>query len=83
MSAKHTPGPWAVAVNGRGTMLVSTPRDYIAEVFTGSPADGALLAAAPDMLAALLAVNEYLADMPLMDPTVTLVRAAIAKATQS
>lgn len=56
MTTTHTPGPW----NWNGTCLVAEPtRDYpdgyaVAKVFNES--DVALIAAAPDLLAALRGV---------------------------
>lgn len=53
--AKHTPGPWAVA----GRLIVSAKHGSIGAVDDGQPnveANARLIAAAPDLLAALKAL---------------------------
>lgn len=78
MSTKHTPGPWTVTVNG-----IKSPDGHI--VFfdkSGGPheSDAKLIAAAPDLLAALdemVNTGGWMAS----DPRAIAARAAIAKAT--
>ncbi len=92
MSTQHTPGPWEVCDYELGLKAISTPniKHYLATEIDA--ADARLIAAAPDLLAALQAVweffepvyvsamaddNERTAQDELMDT----VRAAIAEAT--
>lgn len=61
MSAQHTPGPWRV--DNDGTVSAQRPHGiaFIAEVDGGenhNAADGSLIAAAPELLAALRAIIE-------------------------
>lgn len=67
MSAQHTPGPWAVGA-GSGAYLAITARHWdaplVSKVIAGDrstnecEANAQLIAAAPDMLAALKALFE-------------------------
>lgn len=88
MSA-HTPGPWC---SYRTDVYQELDVEFIADCDNGqiddlekAYANARLIAAAPDLLAALLAVNSHNAfsankfPLEIMEP----VRAAIAKATQS
>lgn len=52
--------------------------DYIADAIAALDAIGA-----DDLLAALIEANDELCDLPLMDPLVVQMRAAIAKATET
>ena len=82
MSA-HTPRPWAVSLNGRdvlhGTETVTRARHRY---------DAALIAAAPDMLAALRLALSLLETVPVdsfpgdRDYELALIRAAIFNATE-
>ena len=86
MNTKHTPGPWhtrvyhgeavrdGVAVYGDGITVV---RDIWGRTLEQSAANAALIAAAPDMLAALEWVAHTSDDCNSRDAA----RAAIAKAT--
>lgn len=69
--SKHTPGPWPMEYTGDGKRivigsgLVEGPNGYeVAEVYSDdcpqglAEANGRLIAAAPDLLEALLAVRE-------------------------
>lgn len=93
MTTQHTPGPWAIKFlehQGASTsrLYVCNPSDYIAEVYIPNywkNIDQAisiarLIAAAPDMLAALEALEAVLRmsdrDIEVFD----VARAAIAKA---
>ncbi|TPK42266.1 MULTISPECIES: hypothetical protein [unclassified Mesorhizobium] len=68
--AKHTPGPWDYFVgnaNGRGLVRIETANDapvagiHIASMVRGteSEANACLIAAAPDMLAALQILHKW------------------------
>jgi hypothetical protein len=92
MSTQHTPGPWTYTPHGAGESgcLIRAARQAIVAEAWPVAADGqqsanaALIASAPDLLAALrlaagfLTANYSDADMPDILPSV---RAAIAKAT--
>lgn len=102
MSAQHTPGPW---VFDRDTLHINAANGYVVglctfpssrgklfiEEMAGCRANGALLASAPELLAALQTLlNDYVelvnsGDAGFWDPEeeaqVKAARAAIAKAT--
>lgn len=89
---KHTPGPWFDRENLRephltvvreGGELLAVLMDS-GEGYEVDEANALLIAAAPDMLAALMAVKEYGSHRETDDGVSTdyLVEAAIAKATQ-
>lgn len=89
MSA-HAPGPWTVRVNGRGATLIENASGCaVAEAFAlrdggGTIESAQLIAAAPDLLAAL----ERIAAMDVTNAQAAILarneaRAAIAKAVQS
>ena len=87
-NAQYTPGPWDVsfgkndaAIHAGGTIAM------IDDVMTGWRANAALIAAAPDLLAALEALARWeTCDLDaeqaaaLMDEVCDMARAAIAKA---
>lgn len=90
---KHTPGPWTIVVppssSGFGRAIYRTtddsPDQFVAYVGNWSQpphievADASVIAAAPEMLAALkAAVADFEADYDW--PTIDAMRAAIAKA---
>ena len=86
MEHKHTTGPWAHR-NGR---IFPADREnltiaHVARAADGdySPANGDVLAAAPDLLDALQKIPQrYMDDMDAHTPGVAqMIRAAIAKAT--
>lgn len=91
-AAAHTPGPWYVQVSeytGQGLIMSEATGANIAVAYDG-PANAALLAAAPELLAALRELcaaldAENLADGPGISWALALLRdmaqAAIAKAT--
>ncbi len=75
MNAKHTPGPWFAgeiqSATGYMTRAVYGPggREFLAEaIYTGNSdetdANTYLIAAAPDLLAALQASRDYLSCIP-------------------
>lgn len=55
----HTPGPWEVAHRAPLVRVVSEPKPTIAAVITTKEADAHLIAAAPDLLAALQSIAQY------------------------
>ena len=84
MNAKHTPGPWtmgwegAVREPGLGRPCVGTTghADWVGP--HGAEADARLLAAAPDLLAALTLAMDTLATPPEGDTYGALERRALA-----
>lgn len=90
MSAQHTPGPWYWADNVPDApknyrMIVDVDGFTIAEPSPMGEADARLIAAAPELLAALQMVNRIWSHDQTAnlapDSPVAIVRAAIAKAT--
>jgi hypothetical protein len=91
MTTQHTPGPWRVtaakvmAENGRAICLIENRKLH--EGFQESSANARLIAAAPDLLAALIAFDNafshYCEGDPDSDEVSALYQAreAIAKAT--
>lgn len=96
-TAKHTPGPWSIQSESGYCWDVGIESKYVAEIQTGSdgeseldPAERAenhsnamLIAAAPDLLAALeFVVKNVAADLTHYeaDKVIDIARAAIAKA---
>ena len=88
MNAQHTPGPWEVE---DGYAIVSTEGEFIAscnESDDNCNADAALIAAAPDLLAALEIAEgrlmcidaQKLDTVARNDDVIDRIRAAIAKA---
>lgn len=84
MSA-HTPGPWEwfhknwlLPVGGGTAILTYTAAD---DGLHGTDADKALIVAAPEMLDALKGAEEWLSGWASAEPYLSLIRAAIAKAT--
>ena len=88
--SKHTPGPWHYEQKGGGLVGIFPSGIETAVAFTrNNEADARLIAAAPDLLAALRYVYEYYAPMTIFDDetgdtghdeAMEIVRAAIAKA---
>lgn len=96
MTTQHTPGPWrmtaakVMAGNGRAICLIENRKLH--EGFQESSANARLIAAAPDLLAALQAVWKFFepvyvsamaddTERTAQDELIDTVRAAIAKAT--
>ena len=88
MDAKHTPGPWAVTLEDDSAIYINTvnPKGRIATVPKGKLAqeDARLIAAAPELLAALLdavaALESYVPESDSEYQICIRARAAIAKA---
>lgn len=87
MEAIHTPGPWTVAKRTVGkhpaTVVVDAEQNEVCEVYASS----ALVAAAPDLLAALQHALDRLESIPadrdeagIYRHAAALARAAISKA---
>lgn len=85
--SEHTPGPWTVVVSGLAVWSISKPPgqngvialcDSVARPYAENKANARLIAAAPELLAALEALYEDW-NGPLTE-SVQLARAAIAKA---
>jgi hypothetical protein len=89
MSTQHTPGPWRVHREGRKIgVLTDSNVIHISTIHTGpirEEADARLMAAAPDLLAALYASKMALLSCMhanvLVDTAFDQVNAAIARAT--
>ena len=88
MTVSHTPGPWESSAPG--TQAIHYRGQDVATVHCGNKAwkaNARLIAAAPEMLEALIALLEdaealaMQAKMPLLPGRVTKAHAAIAKAT--
>lgn len=82
--AKHTPGPWKTikSRHGRGYLCVQIGADEMYTTLEMKPADARVMAAAPDMLAALKGLMPRGWDDGTMDhmPGVKAARLAIKKA---
>ena len=92
MSGGHTPGPWHWASNQlgiAGTQWALAPGILIADTNNGTPggdsidrANAALIAAAPELLAALRGLLDEIKDDAILDSRAAgMAYAAIAKAT--
>lgn len=93
MKTSHTPGPWKTQWNGvwkvatRAGFLVAniSPPKNAHGVFEPAnvEANARLIAAAPELLASLIAIYEMVPfDVPESDPRVTTARELILKLTQ-
>jgi hypothetical protein len=85
MNTEHTAGPWTVSKPSGNYIDTPASKGSIAALtFSATPADARLIAAAPDLLAAL---QEVLCDLDTLrepyrnEAICERVRAAIAKAT--
>jgi hypothetical protein len=94
VSGAHTPGPWSYEVEKVSGPSLSDATylfahgDVIGKAYESAgqgnaQANARLIAAAPELLEALRIAGEALCDLPLMDPRLVAIRAAIAKATGS
>lgn len=93
MTTTHTPGPWTLGDENDPLVFSPVAGAYVAQVLAydgGSlrsnyAADAALIAAAPDLLAALRTLVDYFGPHPDvdngLDEALTAARAAIARAT--
>lgn len=79
MSQSHTPAPWR---NGWGKIVDSEGKAICMVTYRKNGNNGDLLAAAPELLAALEGLLQYTGGWDETDPThpVVIARAAIAKA---
>lgn len=85
MTTKHTPGPWMIAVcPATRTPIVKAGRLTICSMAEGDAdehlSDQMLIAAAPELLAAIKGLMTWCAGDVLDLPEVNAARAAIAKA---
>lgn len=80
MTTQHTPGPWSVSPTKHRTIIASAQGFHVAAMDDVSPADAALIAAAPDLLAALQEMLKYAEGFEDADHVID-ARAAIARAT--
>ena len=84
-NATHTPGPWAVSKPSGNYIDAPAVKGSIAALtFSATPADARLIAAAPDLLAALTYVMPWLEahiGQGLNAHELADIRATIAKAT--
>jgi len=83
MSAAHTPGPWEAVASPESVHFdwrVQAKRLYVGICTDNSEGDARLIAAAPELLAALQFAEQMLAHM---GGPVEQARAAIARATGS
>lgn len=63
-TAKHTPGPWAVDITTVTTTVRAADGKSVARCYQGNH-DAALIAAAPDLIAALDYLLQVTIDEPL------------------
>lgn len=77
----HTPAPWTIQ-HGPRVYLINGPKGHALGVYadTRNPSDAQLIAAAPDLLAALQLLMSDPARKGLLTGTVITARAAIYKA---
>jgi hypothetical protein len=54
---KHTPGPWTIDGAHSGSEIIAEHGDIVAFVYEDNAANAALIAAAPDMYAALCSMR--------------------------
>lgn len=83
MTTKHTPGPWAA--DQSGLVTAGKNRLHVAQAATTGmgkavEANAALIAAAPELLAALQATMRALGDLPSTQKPGTRTRAAYDEA---
>lgn len=80
----HTPGPWEARPNDGQIILNGSNAYDIQEIFNEqggfNPDDIRLMAAAPELLAALKELREFVADNLFFGPEATRADQAIAKA---
>jgi hypothetical protein len=78
--SQHTPGKWEWQPND-GQFIVDAHGNIVAEIpcTKGNPADGPLIAAAPDLLAALEEAAQFYQDVWEVDAKQTSEHAAVTK----
>lgn len=93
-NSKHTPGKWVVQSYGSGIIYITSNEEVIANVsslldgknneqkLVEQIANAKLIAAAPDLLAALEAVCDYAAEFGIRNEEFGIVVNAINKAKQ-
>lgn len=88
MASAHTPGPWVQNSANAEEIIAPDDVQVIARIpgaKTGlynraAPANARLIAAAPDLLEALRAAEDWLDGWVSAEPQLAMIRAAIAKA---
>lgn len=73
--AKHTPGPWVVREDARDWAIIGPEPSWVTGVDRrnhNAEANARLIAAAPELLAALEKVRDDLADIPLAGRPMTM-----------
>jgi len=82
MSTEHTPGPWNVSEpSGNYIYAPAISGSIAALTYSAKPADARLIAAAPDLLAALHKVQDWLEGCSTRQTMQAQVARAIALAT--
>lgn len=84
MTDTHTPGPWTVSKPSGNYIDGGKGRSIAALMYCATPADAHLMAAAPDMLAALEMVHRVLScenvHSPLVESELRDIESIIARA---
>lgn len=78
---KHTPGPWIADVRNENCAYIEGPPTSYDECYFKNAADARLIAAAPDLLAALQAIVSPLGGFHCHTTVQDQARAAITRAT--
>lgn len=81
--AQHTPGPWTIE-HARTLLRSNKECDYGRKPIDDAEveANATLIAAAPDLLAALVRAEKLAKNVPVFSEMLPSIRAAIAKAVQ-
>jgi len=73
METKHTPAPWKISEDGQGNPFITNPKEWgmICSITTreqNHEANAKLIASAPELLEALIKLNDYFfCEKPLED----------------